>query len=87
MADALTADDLAGAWLRTSGGREIPFDEVHVAELCIEFSRFVLQVPRGEAGVAMREPLQQLRGGLRGFYVALAEPAELAVGDHLIVPS
>jgi hypothetical protein len=83
----MTAADLAGGSLRTSDGRDVPIDEVHVAEPCVEFSRFVLQVPHGEAGAAMREPLQQLRGGVRGFYVALAEPVELTVGDHLIVPS
>lgn len=81
----LTADDLAGAALRTGDGRTIPFDEVHVAEPCVEFSRFVLRVPRGDAGTAMREPLQQLRGGMRGFYVALAEPVELTVGDDMIL--
>lgn len=81
----LTADDLAGAALQTGDGRNVPFDEVIVAEPCVEFSRFVLQVPPGEAGAAMREPLQQLRGGLRGFYVALAEPVELSVGDHVIL--
>lgn len=84
-ARGLTADDLAGAMLRTGSGREVPFDEVQVAEPCVEFSRFVLQVPHGEAGTAMREPLQALRGGLRGFYVALAEPVELSTGDHLIL--
>lgn len=81
----LTADDLAAAALRTADGQEIPFDEVDVAEPCVEFSRFVLQVPRGETGTAMREPLQQLRGGLRGFYVALAEPVELELGDYLVL--
>lgn len=81
----LTADDLAGAALRTADGRDVPFDEVVVAEPCVEFSRYVLQVPHGEAGAAMREPLQALRGGLRGFYVALAEPVELTVGDHVIL--
>lgn len=81
----ITADDLAGAALRTTGGHEVPFDEVLIAEPCVEFSRFVLRVPRGEAGAAMREPLQALRGGLRGFYVGLAEPVELSAGDHLIL--
>jgi len=81
----LTADELAGAALRTRHGREVPFEEVRAAEPCVEFSRFVLQIPRGEAGEAMRKPLQQLRGGIRGFYVALAEPVELIAGDQLVL--
>lgn len=83
----LTADDLAGAALRTRDGREVRFEKVRAAEPCVEFSRFVLQVPPGEAGAAMREPLQQLRGGVRGFYVALAEPIDLTSGDHLVLAS
>lgn len=81
----LTADDLAGAALRTRDGREVRFEMARAAEPCVEFSRFVLQIPRGEAGAGMREPLQQLRGGIRGFYVALAEPVDLTIGDHLVL--
>jgi hypothetical protein len=83
--DHVTVDQLAGASLRTRDGRTIAFDDVEVAEPCVEFSRFVLGVPPGEVGDGMREPLQQLRGGMRGFYVALAEPVELRIGDVLTV--
>lgn len=84
-AEQLTQAELGGAALRTADGRVVPFTEVLVAEPCVEFSRFVLGVTRGAAGPSMREPLQQLRGGMRGFYVALAEPVELRPGDELLV--
>jgi hypothetical protein len=81
----ITAGHLAGAVLRRRDGRDVPIEEVNVAEPCVEFSRFVLGIPPGEAGAGMREPLQQLSSGIRGFYVALAEPVELAVGDELVL--
>jgi hypothetical protein len=81
----VTVDHLEDAALRTRDGHTVRFDEVKVAEPCVEFSRFALGVAPGEIGSGMREPLQQLRGGMRGFYVALAEPIELRVGDELVL--
>jgi hypothetical protein len=83
----LTRDQLAGGALRTADGQVVPFTEVVVAEPCVEFSRYVLGVEPGGAGESMREPLQQLRGGIRGFYVALAGPVELQRGDELLLPT
>lgn len=84
-ADQVTIDRLDGAALRTSDGAVIPFVEVHVAEPCVEFSRFVLGVEPGGSGPSMREPLQQLMGGMRGFYVAVAQPVTLQPGDQLLL--
>jgi hypothetical protein len=84
-AEQMTRDRLAGGAFRTRDGRTVPFTELHVAEPCVEFSRYVLGVDPGEKGQAMREPLRALMGGMRGFYVALAEPVELSVDDELLL--
>jgi hypothetical protein len=81
----MTPDRLAGGALRTRDGQIVPFIEVEIAEPCVEFSRFVLGVDPFDRSQPMREPLRALRGGMRGFYVALAEPVELAVGDDLLL--
>lgn len=85
VADQVTAARLDGAALRTSDGAVIPLTEVHVAEPCVEFSRFALGVEPGGTGPSMREPLRQLMGGMRGFYVALAQPVTLQPGDQLLL--
>jgi hypothetical protein len=85
VAGQVTVDRLDGAALRTSDGTVVPFIEVHVAEPCVEFSRFALGVQPGAAGPSMREPLRQLMGGMRGFYVALAQPVSLRPGDGLLL--
>lgn len=85
--ERMTKAQLDGAALRTADGHVVPFLEVLVAEPCVEFSRYVLGLAPGAAGPSMREPLQQLRGGMRGFYVALAEPVELQPGDELLLPT
>jgi hypothetical protein len=81
----MTPDRLAGGALRTRDGQIVPFIEVEIAEPCVEFSRFVLGVDPFDRSQPMREPLRALRGGMRGFYVALAEPVELTVGDDLLL--
>lgn len=81
----ITFERLAGAALRTAHG-DVAFAEVEVAEPCVEFSRLVLGVKPDDRSVSMREPLQQLRGGVRGFYVALAQPVDLTEDDRLILP-
>lgn len=84
--DRIARERLEHGALRVRDGRVVPFAEVVIAEPCVEFSRFVLGVAPGDGGPPMREPLQALRGGIRGFYVALAEPVDLAAGDELLLP-
>lgn len=84
--ERMTPDRLAHAAVRTRDGVVVGFVEVEIAEPCVEFSRFVTGVELGDRTLRMREPLQQLRGGMRGFYVALAQPVELQVGDELLIP-
>jgi hypothetical protein len=82
----MTRERLAAGAFRTREGRTVPFVEVEIAEPCVEFSRYVLGVKPGDTAQPMREPLRALMGGMRGFYVALAEPVELMVGDELLLP-
>lgn len=84
--EQMTHDRLAAGAVRTRDGRTVPFIEVEVAEPCVEFSRYILGAEPGDRSQPMREPLRALRGGMRGFYVALAEPVELVVGDELLLP-
>ena len=84
--EQMTRDRLTGGAFRTRDGRVIPFSEVEIAEPCVEFSRFVLGVNPFDRTQPMREPLRALMGGMRGFYVALAEPVELRAGDELLLP-
>lgn len=84
--EQMTRERLAAGAFRTREGRTVPFVEVEIAEPCVEFSRYVLGVKPGETAQPMREPLRALMGGMRGFYVALAEPVELIVGDELLLP-
>jgi hypothetical protein len=83
--EPLTADRLEAAALRTADG-DVAFVEVQVAEPCVEFSRFVLGVAPDDRSTRVREPLRELRGGMRGFYVALARPVDLRLGDELVLP-
>jgi hypothetical protein len=82
----MTRERLAGGAFWTHDGRTVQFTEVQVAEPCVEFSRYVLGVEPGDTSQPTREPLRALMGGMRGFYVALAEPVELTVGDELLLP-
>lgn len=84
--EQMSYERLAAGAFRTREGRTVPFTEVEVAEPCVEFSRYVLDVEPGDRSQPMREPLRALMGGMRGFYVALAEPVELVVGDELLLP-
>jgi hypothetical protein len=84
--EQMTHERLAAGAFRTRDGRTVPLVDVEVAEPCVEFSRYVLGVKPGDTSQPMREPLRALMGGMRGFYVALAEPVELMVGDELLLP-
>ncbi len=85
VSDRVTLDRLDGAALRTSDGAVIPLVEVYVAEPCVEFSRFALGVQPGGGGPSMREPLQQLRAGMRGFLALVAHPVTLQPGAQLLL--
>ena len=79
--DRLTLADLAGG-VRVLSEEPVVLAPVVVAEPCVEFSRLVL----GDTDGSVREPLQELRGGMRGFYVGvrIGEGARLRVGDAVM---
>lgn len=64
------------AWLRVN----------QVAAPCREFSGYVMD---GPGAAALKEALQFLDDGLRGFYCALArsQPVTIAVGDRVLIPA
>lgn len=82
--EQITNERFEGAYFRTGHG-EVAVTETRPAEPCVEFSRYVLGVEPGDQSEPMREPLQQLRDGMRGFYVALAEQIILSEGDTLVL--
>jgi hypothetical protein len=54
-----------------------------VVEPCLEFSRFVLA---DATAASVREPLRELRGGMRGFYLGVraGAGARVRVGDLVV---
>ena len=79
----LTLEDLDGG-VRVLSEEPVVLAPVVVAEPCVEFSRLVLG--DSSATASLREPLQELRGGMRGFYlgVRLGHGARLRVGDAVM---
>jgi hypothetical protein len=69
------AGDAAPVWLRVN----------KIAAPCREFSGYVMS---GPGSAALKEALQFLNDGMRGFYCGLAqvEPAIIAVGDPVFIP-
>jgi len=80
------ADELAGG-LIISGpdGRQLALHAVIVAAPCVEFARYVLNVPDDvRPDRAVTEALQFLHDGMRGYYASYGGgPAAVAVGDRV----
>lgn len=68
-----------------SGPDLVWLHEFYVAHPCEPFSRYA---SRATEAVEIKQALQFLDNGLRGFYCALAQaqPATIAVGDRVFVP-
>ena len=78
--ERIRLDDLGGG---LAVGGDVVLGEPIVAEPCEPFTRWAM---RGVPGV--KEGLQFLREGMRGFYFRYAgEPAEIRVGDLIYVRS
>jgi hypothetical protein len=72
-------------YIETAGGERIQLTGIHVADPCVEFTRFAMQRPV-EAGNdrAVSEALDFLRRGMRGYYARYdGTPVQLAPGDRL----
>lgn len=74
-------EDIA-AGVHVLGETRLELAPVAVVEPCVEFSRLVLDDP--DAWV--REPLQQLRGGMRGFYLGVRDGVggRIRLGDLVV---
>lgn len=75
--------DLTGALVIETAGGKIELTELSVAEPCAEFSRFALRLDtyEDETAPAVRDALQFLRRGMRGYYAAHATPGTVELGD------
>ena len=78
------ADVEGGLCIVGADGRTLDFTRVEVAHPCVEFSRFCLADDEAP-GRAIKETLQLLDDGLRGFYCFIENglPFEIRVGDQL----
>ena len=71
---------------RSTDGRMVRLVDVSVAHPCVEFSHFALCRQRGEASNdEIKQTLQYLDDGIRGFYCILGEtePLTVATGDEV----
>jgi len=81
-------DDLQAGVLIRCGADRVWLQSIRIARPCLEFSRFALREPRAEReSDAIKDALQFLDGGLRGFYVTPASEAIISVGDRVYLPA
>ena len=75
--------ELTGVLVVESATGRVRLTELSVAEPCAEFSRFALRAEGfdGEEAPAVRDALQFLRRGMRGYYAAHATPGMVELGD------
>jgi hypothetical protein len=88
--DAAWTLDALGAELliECRDGRRVALDGLMVAAPCVEFSRFANLSADPLSSDQLRETLQFLDGGVRGFYLRLAAAqadAEIRAGDRVFV--
>ncbi len=84
----VTPEEIAGGIAIQPAGADSPvwLHVNQVAAPCREFSGYMMS---GPGSIALREALQFLNDGMRGFYCALArsEPMTIAVGDRVLIPA
>jgi hypothetical protein len=80
---SFVAGDLSGELLIETATGPVRLTELSVAEPCAEFSRFALRAEGfdGEEAPAVRNALQFLRRGMRGYYAARATQGTIELGD------
>lgn len=83
----ITLDDLAAGLIVVTGdGQEIRLEQASVMLPCEPFSRFCLQAREQAPAPVMKETLQFLANGMRGFAVVLGgETAVIHPGDRLFL--
>lgn len=81
--DGLAGGQPAAARVLTSGG-PIELQAVRVAKPCVEFSRYCLGEAMSESVSAdVREALEFLDGGMRGYRAVACNDGSIAIGDTL----
>jgi hypothetical protein len=86
----LTLNDLGKRLLVRRGNREAGLIPLKVAKPCLQFTSYMLELPRMGSLEELKEDLTFLGGGTRGFIVTMdksAEPARIRVGDEVLVTS
>lgn len=75
----------AGLLIVTANDERVPIHIFQVSEPCVEFTRYSLGRPPDAPGdIVMKEALQFLRGGMRGFYAGYAgDPVTIRLGDRM----
>lgn len=59
---------------------------VHIAEPCVEFTRFCLRLPASDrVGDDVRDGLVDLSGGARGYKMVASRPWRIRIGDVLVI--
>lgn len=79
-------DEAAGGLvIVTAAGARLRLSRVIVAEPCVEFSRYAARFPLdARANATLKEALNVLRGGMRGYYAAYdGESTDVCVGDSV----
>jgi len=76
-----------GLVIETRDGQRLALERIMVAEPCVEFTRYALQLPRdAPSDGAVAEALEFLRHGTRGFYASYAgAPVTVRAGDRVFL--
>ena len=71
---------------RAADGGQVPLTGVHIADPCVEFTRFCLRLPASDVvGDDVRQGLLDLGGGARGYKMVAGARATIRIGDVLMV--
>jgi hypothetical protein len=80
-----TEADLGGTlWLEAADGDLLELDQVVAAPPCVEFSRFCLGLPPGPVDEDVRQALDDLDGGARGFTAQVRGTGRVERGARLL---
>ncbi|MGH2591954.1 MAG: hypothetical protein ACRDGG_00390, partial [Anaerolineae bacterium] len=73
-----------------AAGADLWLGDILVAQPCVEFSRYALRMPQAKnSSAALKQALQFLEHGTRGFYATPSnhgEPLVISIGDRVYLP-